>query len=120
MLYGLLVFFYVLLCIFMVLLILVQKGKSSLGIGTMGGGSQMLFGASGGQDIFQKTTWVMGFLLMSGSLILSLMKSSQAYTSQYISPVSKSAYQASTAPVEQPQEVNAEQSTATAEDKPAA
>lgn len=98
MLYGILVFFYVLLCLLMVLLILVQKGKSSLGIGTMGGGSQMLFGASGGQDIFQKTTWVMGFLLMSGSLFLSLMKSSQAYKSQYISSSARPAYQA---PVEQ-------------------
>ena len=49
-----------------------------MGIGSIGGGNQMIFGASGGQDIFQKATWVLGGLFMTGSLVLALMKSHQA------------------------------------------
>lgn len=52
---------------------MIQKSKGSTGIGNLGGHTQMLFGASGGQDIFQKTTWVLGAIIMIGSLGLSLM-----------------------------------------------
>lgn len=76
MIYGLLVSLFVLLCFMLIGVILVQKGKSSMGLGGLGGGAQMLFGGSGGQDMFQKMTWVMVALFMSGSLVLALMKSS--------------------------------------------
>jgi preprotein translocase subunit SecG len=75
MLYGLLVTVYSVICLLLILLVLVQKGKSSMGLGGLGAGTQMLFGGSGGQDIFQKTTWVLGTLFMLGSLMLALMKS---------------------------------------------
>lgn len=76
MLYGLFVTLFVILCFLMVLIILIQKGKSSMGLGGLGGSSQMLFGGSGGQDLFQKITWVMVALFMTGSLILAMIKSS--------------------------------------------
>jgi len=75
MLQGLLSFIFSLSSIFLIFIVLVQKGKSSLGIGTLGGGSQMLFGSSGGQDLFQKITWVLGAILIGGSLGLAIMKS---------------------------------------------
>jgi protein translocase SecG subunit len=78
MLQGLLSFIFLLSSIFLIFIILVQKGKSSLGIGTLGGGSQMLFGSSGGQDLFQKITWVLGVILIGGSLGLAVLKSRQA------------------------------------------
>lgn len=74
MLFGILACAFALLCVLLILLILLQKGKGSLGLGTMGGGNQMLFGGSGGQDLFQKTTWILLAFLMMGSLGLSLMK----------------------------------------------
>lgn len=74
MLYGLLVFLFSLVCIFLVIIILIQKGKSSMGMGSLGGSTQLLFGGSGGQDIFQKITWVLGFLFLSGSLTLAILK----------------------------------------------
>ncbi len=77
MLYAFLVTFWVINSLFLVLIILVQKGKGSMGLGAMGGGGQMLFGGSGGQDIFQKATWVMGTIFVAGSLTLAMMKSSQ-------------------------------------------
>lgn len=51
-----------------------------MGLGSIGGGSQTLFGGSGGQDIFQKTTWVLGALFMVSSLGLSLMRSKNSRT----------------------------------------
>lgn len=78
MLYGFLLTLYIINCILLVLIILIQKTKSSMGLGGFGGGSQMLFGGSGGQDIFQKITWVLGAFFMAGSLGLALMRSKES------------------------------------------
>jgi protein translocase SecG subunit len=79
MLYGLLLAIYVVSSIFLILIILIQRTKSSVGFG-LGSGSQMLFGGSGGQDMFQKATWVLGISFMAMSLWLALMKSEQSRT----------------------------------------
>jgi preprotein translocase subunit SecG len=84
MLYGLLITLYLIVCFLLVVLVLIQKGKGSAGLGSITGSSQMIFGGSGGQDIFQKTTWVLGALFIVSSLVLSIMKSQQRYTSRYI------------------------------------
>ncbi len=57
-----------------------------MGLGGLGGSAQMLFGGSGGQDLFQKITWVFVAIFMSGSLFLTLMKSSGNRTPQYTYP----------------------------------
>ncbi len=54
-----------------------------MGLGNMGGGAQMLFGGSGGQDLFQKITWVLGTLFMAGSLFLAIMKSTSIGSTRY-------------------------------------
>ena len=79
MVYGLLVAGFVFLCFLLICIILLQKSKSSMGLGGLGGGAQMLFGGSGGQDLFQKITWVLIALFMLGSLSLTLMKTAQMY-----------------------------------------
>ncbi len=84
MLFGLLLTLYIFVCFLLVLLVLVQKGKSSMGIGNLGGGVQMLFGGSGGQDIFQKSTWVLGAIFMASSLALSLLKTHSLQQSKYL------------------------------------
>jgi preprotein translocase subunit SecG len=78
MLYGLLLTIYFINCFLLILIVLIQKSKSSMGIGSIGGGNQMIFGGSGGQDVFQKMTWTLGALFMASSLLLALMKSHQA------------------------------------------
>lgn len=75
MLSGLLSVLFTFSSLLLILLVLVQKGKSSLGLGSFGGGTQTLFGGSGGQDVFQKITWVLGAILMLGSLGLAILKS---------------------------------------------
>lgn len=49
------------------------------------GDTQMLFGGSGGQNFFQKTTWILGALFMILSFGLAIMKSSYLQT-RYIKP----------------------------------
>lgn len=83
MLYGLLLTAYIITCLFLVLVVLIQKGKSSIGLGNLGGGSQTLFGGSGGQDIFQKITWILVAIFLLGSLALSLMKTAQRHSFKY-------------------------------------
>jgi len=62
-----------------------QKGKSGLGLGGLGGGAQMLFGGGGGQDIFQKITWVLGSIFMVGAMMLALMRTTEHKTFRYVS-----------------------------------
>ncbi len=74
---GLLTTLFVILCFMLVFIILLQKGKGGTGLfSNMGNANVKLFGGSGGQDIFQKATWVLGFLFLAGSLILALMRNS--------------------------------------------
>ena len=91
MLIGFLSTLFVFVCVVIILLILVQKGKGSMGMGGLGGGTQMLFGGTGGQDLFQKATWALGLLFIFGSLILALAKSStysgSTYLDRYQAPV---------------------------------
>lgn len=84
MIFGLLITVFVVICFMLILLILVQRGKGSMGLGNLGGGTQLLFGGSGGQDLFQKITWVLGALFMFGSLSLAIMKTHQNRGSRYL------------------------------------
>ncbi len=71
---SLLTFLYGFVCILTVLLVLIQRGKSSMGLGNVGGGNQALFGSSGGQDVFQKITWGCLVIVLAGSLLLAVAK----------------------------------------------
>ncbi|MBT4855622.1 preprotein translocase subunit SecG [bacterium] len=93
MLYGLLATLFVFCSVLIVFLVLLQKGKGGMGLGAMGGGQQQLFGGSGGQDIFQKATWILGAAIMIGSFSLALYRSKyvphQFSTNTYQAPASQ-------------------------------
>lgn len=95
--------FYVFTCLLLVLIILVQKGKSSMGFGHLGGASQLLFGGSGGQDLLQKTTWVLGAIFIFGSLGLAILKTRQSRESRFV-PAITSAAPITSAPTAIPEE----------------
>lgn len=65
---------FILLAIVLSFFIFIQQGKGDMGIGALGGASQTLFGGSGGQEFFTKTTWVLGGLFMAGALGISLVR----------------------------------------------
>ncbi|MBA2307616.1 preprotein translocase subunit SecG [Candidatus Dependentiae bacterium] len=99
--YGLLVTLFVMVCVLLILIILVQKTKGGMGLGSIGGGTQMLFGGSGGQDLFQKITWVMTALFMGGSLLLAVLK--RPTVSGFLSGIAQQVQPAQTAaPISEP------------------
>ena len=71
-------------CFFLILLIFLQKGKGNMGLGAMGGGAQMLFGGSGGQDLFQKSTWYLVAVFLVGSMGLSVYKNKVSKQARHI------------------------------------
>ena len=73
---------FVILCFLLALVILLQQGKGDMGLGGLGGGGQMLFGGSGGQDFFERITWIMVAIFISGSLGLAILKSHAVLTSR--------------------------------------
>lgn len=84
MLFGFLFTLFTLNCILLILIILLQKSKGGMGLGAMGGSTQMLFGGSGGQELFQKITWTMGAIFMFGSLALTILKTQQNFDNSYL------------------------------------
>jgi preprotein translocase subunit SecG len=105
MLYGLLLTLFVFASLLLVIVILIQQGKSSMGLGNLGGGAQMLFGGSGGQDIFQKITWTLGTIFIFGSLALSIMKTHHGRESRYVAKRATEMIPTQAASPEQPDEV---------------
>lgn len=83
MLYEISIVLFILLCLLLIALVLVQKAKSSLGVDSLSSGAQMLFGGSGGQDIIQKITWTMGAMFIALSLTLAVIKKNSIATSKY-------------------------------------
>ncbi len=102
---SLLTTLFVILCLMLIFIILLQKGKGGTGLfSNMGNANVKLFGGSGGQDIFQKATWVLGFLFLAGSLVLALMRNSGTMqTSRILDEQVEMPIQTEPAPVE-PQE----------------
>ena len=69
----------VLLAILIIAAVLIQEGKSDMGLGNAS--RQMLFGGSGGQNILEKITWVIGFLFMAIALGLTIAKTKEHHHS---------------------------------------
>ncbi len=99
MLTAILMFLLIVLSLFLGLFILIQQGKGDMGLGGLGGGSQTLFGGSGGQDFFQKSTWVMGLIFMAICLVLTVWKDSESHLKGYQKPQPVSVAKEITAPV---------------------
>jgi preprotein translocase subunit SecG len=72
---------FIILCLFLVLFILIQQGKGDMGLGSLGGG-QMLFGGAGGQNFFEKATWIMGAIFVCGALGLTILATRQKEASR--------------------------------------
>jgi len=72
-LYYLFSTFYVFICLFLLLVILLQQGKGDMAAAFGGGSSQSAFGARGGATVLSKATAVLAVLFMLGALGLAIM-----------------------------------------------
>lgn len=91
MLIGFLTTLFVFLCLMLIMLVLLQKGKNSAGLAGLGGNAQSLFGATGGQDLFQKTTWIFVAIFLLGSLSLAIYKTRSYRGAPTAAPIEYSA-----------------------------
>ena len=74
MVYYLVAALYVLSCLFLLLVVLLQQGKGGdMASAFGGGGSQTAFGARAGATVLTKATTVLGVLFMLGAIALSIM-----------------------------------------------
>jgi preprotein translocase subunit SecG len=70
----LLTIFHVLVCIFLILVVLLQQGKGADWAGTFGGGgSQTVFGARGAGTLLSKATTTAAVIFMITSLALTIL-----------------------------------------------
>jgi len=76
MIYGVLVGIHILICVFLVIVVLLQSGKAADLAGAFGGmGSQTAFGPRGSASILSKATEIAAGLFMVTSLTLAIMAS---------------------------------------------
>jgi preprotein translocase subunit SecG len=67
---------HILACLFLILVILIQPGKSG-GLGALGGGgAQQVFGGSGAGNFLTKTTWATAAIFFLTSITLAYLSSS--------------------------------------------
>lgn len=76
MLYYLAVTFYVLVCLTLVLVVLLQQGKGGSMASAFGGGgsSQAAFGARSGATVLSRATTICAVLFIVGALFLGIMR----------------------------------------------
>ncbi len=73
--YALLLVIHVLLCLFLIVVILLQAGKGASMGAAFGGGSQTVFGPRGGQTLLSKATAIIAVLFMVSSMLLAWLSS---------------------------------------------
>jgi preprotein translocase subunit SecG len=71
---GILLFFHILVCFFLIIVVLLQSGKSADLAGAFGGyGSQSTFGPRGAASLLSKITTTLAVLFMVTSLLLQVV-----------------------------------------------
>jgi len=63
---------HVMLCLFMILIILLQPSKGEVGLAFGGGGSSTVFGPRGPASILQRATTIVAVMFMGTSITLAL------------------------------------------------
>ncbi|KKQ33440.1 MAG: Preprotein translocase, SecG subunit [candidate division TM6 bacterium GW2011_GWF2_37_49] len=87
--FTLLLILFTILAILLAIVILIQPGKGDMGLGSIGTGTQVLFGGSGGRSFFEKITWTLGAIFILGALGLSLIKTKETQTSRFVDYTAK-------------------------------
>lgn len=91
---ALIITIHVIVCVILIMVVLLQTGKGAdIGAAFGAGGSQTLFGASGGATVLSKATTVAAIIFMLTSLTLAYMgsqKSALSIVEETPAPVTKS------------------------------
>ncbi len=107
---GVLLFFHIVVCLMLVIVVLLQSGKSADLAGAFGGyGSQSTFGPRGTATLLSKMTTTLAILFMVTSLLLQIMAAGKNRSGSVLPEEKPAAAQTqkSEAPAPQPQNVPA-------------
>ena len=74
-------------CLFLIFIVVRQKSHGGFWSGPASNDSTIIFGGNSGADILQKITWVCGFILLFGTLFLSIYKTRMDKKSKYASVI---------------------------------
>ena len=70
--------FFVIICTLMLIVIMIQQSRGEIGFGAAPSkGTQLVFGGSGGQEFFERTTWTLGFIFVISCLTMSYFQSKE-------------------------------------------
>ena len=83
MLYEIFTFIFALVALLIIFFVSIQKSQGGFFSGQGNNDSSIVFGGSGGMEIFQKITWFLGALLIFGTLFLSIYKTKISTKSLY-------------------------------------
>jgi preprotein translocase subunit SecG len=72
---------HVVLCLFMILIILLQPAKGEVGLAFGGGGSSTVFGPRGPASILQRATTIVAVMFMGTSITLALYSNQKMLSS---------------------------------------
>jgi preprotein translocase subunit SecG len=103
---GLVLFIHIVVCVLLVIIVLLQSGKSADLAGAFGGvGSQSTFGPRGTASFLSKMTTTLAILFMITSLTLWILAANKASSSSVVAPQEEvTQEQTTTAPEEGGQE----------------
>lgn len=74
--YTVLIVLHVIVCLFLILVVLLQAGKGGgMGIAFGGGGSQTVFGSSGAGNFLTRLTAICAFIFIGNSVLLAYLSS---------------------------------------------
>ncbi len=66
------------MCALMLVSILIQQSRGEIGFGAAPSkGTQIVFGGSGGQEFFEKTTWLLGVIFLSSCVAMAYFQSKE-------------------------------------------
>jgi protein translocase SecG subunit len=74
MLYEIGVFFFCFAALLLIFFVSMQKSQGGIFGGQSSQDSTIVFGGSGGSEFMQRVTWILGFTLILGTLVLSIYK----------------------------------------------
>ena len=97
---GILLFFHILVCFFLIVVVLLQSGKSADLAGAFGGyGSQSSFGPRGAASLLSKITTTLAILFMVTSLLLQVVAAHKSKSGSVLGPEKPAAQTQTTQPL---------------------
>lgn len=81
---GILLFIHILVTIFLILIVLIQKNEGGSSLFASGGSSSSMFNARGTSNILTKATWVLAAIFLSNCVLMAYLASSNIKESQSI------------------------------------